>query len=213
MKRANIISDLLVRHERLTHHKENSQKNHQGVIEQYVAPDTRPQKRMRTSFDAGRPTPQIPSMMSTPAAIEMPPPMHHQTPGPMGHMPAAPNDEFSLAALSMAAEYQSLQGTMSNGGDPSHGLTAPMPLHENTIPHQIVQPMMPSLPDHTPVPPGPTLGESLDSLAAFLDNEPFTTYHFASLINTEQPMPFFSPESFSYGQENCPFQRASQEGH
>lgn len=109
------------------------------------------------------------------------------------------NDEFSLAALSYAAEYQAMHGAMPNG--------APTPHHEihlqedpisNTVEHQ------PAVPAATMQIHGPSLGESLDSLAAFLDNEPLSSYHFSSLINTEQPMPFFSPESFSYGHDFLP---------
>lgn len=159
---------------------------------------------MRASFDAGRPVPEIPSMMSTPSApvnMEIHPPLHHQPPTPVGPLSVAPNDEFSLAALSMAAEYQSLQRTMPNGTAPPHDLPGPMPLQDDNIARSIEQPIAPAAPVQTH---GPSLGESLDSLAAFLDNEPLSSYHFASLINTEQPMPFFSPESFSYGQDLFP---------
>lgn len=116
-------------------------------------------------------------------------------------MSVAQNDEFSLAALSMAAEYQSLQGTMGNGITPHHEHPPPMSIHDEHISRTIEQPLVPSAPMQVH---GPSLGDSLDSLAAFLDNEPLSSYHFASLINTEQPMPFFSPESFSYGQDFLP---------
>ena len=38
--------------------------------------------------------------------------------------------------------------------------------------------------------------DSLQDLASFMDNGPLSTYHFSHLISAEQPMPFFSPESF-----------------
>ncbi|KAF2264965.1 hypothetical protein CC78DRAFT_600945 [Lojkania enalia] len=166
---------------------------------------SRPTKRMRSSFDGGKPVPEIPSMMSTSAPsvnVEMANPTLHQTPTPAGPLSTPQNDEFSLAALSMAAEYQALQGTMSNGVTSHHDHQNSIPIQDQSITRTIEQPSM------VPAPPtqlhGPSLGESLDSLAAFLDNEPLSSYHFASLLNTEQPMPFFSPESFSYGHDMNP---------
>lgn len=161
---------------------------------------------MRSSFDAGRPVPEIPSMMSTPAApvdnITMHPPQYQQ----QNHNHVAPlsvgqNDEFSLTALSMAAEYQALQGDMTNGATPQHEFPGPIPLQEEAITSRVDQQVQHAPLSHVH---GPSLGDSLDSLAAFLDNEPLTSYHFSSLINTEQPMPFFSPESFSYSQDFLP---------
>lgn len=40
--------------------------------------------------------------------------------------------------------------------------------------------------------------DSLNDLANFIDNGPLTTYNFSSFINSEQPIPFFSPESFTH---------------
>lgn len=173
-------SDLLVRHERLTHHKD-----HAGAA--HAHPDARPPKRLR-SFDAGRPVPDIPSMMSTPAAT----------------VTMSQTDEYSLAALSMAAEYQALHGAMANGVAPHRDPKAAMPLaDDDVVARTIEQPVM-HHPSATAQLQGPSLGESLDSLAAFLDNEPLSSYHLSSLINTEQPMPFFSPESFSYSHDILP---------
>ncbi|KAF2475335.1 uncharacterized protein BDR25DRAFT_382280 [Lindgomyces ingoldianus] len=202
-----IRNDLLVRHERLTHHKENGQKTHQGSNGSYAPTEPRPQKRMRTSFDGGRPVPEIPSMMSTPAAptgtmnVDMSHPQPPQPPTPAGAPSGPQNDEFSLAALSMAAEYQSMHGTLTNGTTPHHDLQAPIPIPDPNMATTVEQPSIPTAPTHVH---GPSLGESLDSLASFLDNEPLSSYHFSSLINTEQPMPFFSPESFSYGHDFLP---------
>ncbi|KAJ4298909.1 hypothetical protein N0V90_004152 [Kalmusia sp. IMI 367209] len=195
-------ADLLVRHERLTHHK-NHNKEQLLPVENYVDHDVRPQKRMRASFDAGRPVPEIPSMMSTPAAtvkMDMHPPLHPQ-PALAGPVHFSQNDEFSLAALSMAAEYQSMQGTMPNGDSRHHQAEAPLPLQDPSISQTIEQPALHATAIQTN---GLSLGESLDSLAAFLDNEPLTSYRFSSIINTEQPMPFFSPESLGYGNEFLP---------
>ncbi|KAF2186218.1 hypothetical protein K469DRAFT_573738 [Zopfia rhizophila CBS 207.26] len=197
-------SDLLVRHERLTHRKEIGQRNQQTSTENYGSTDPRPSKRVRTSFDAGRPVPEIPSMTSTPApsmTVETQHRSAHQTPATVGPLSVSQSDEFSLAALSMAAEYQALQGTMANGNTPHQELQGPIPIQDASIAKTVEPAPVPSGPVPTH---GPSLGESLDSLAAFLDNEPPSSYHFASLINTEQPMPFFSPESFSYGHDFLP---------
>ncbi|KAL5398517.1 hypothetical protein PMIN02_001384 [Paraphaeosphaeria minitans] len=197
-------SDLLVRHERLTHHKHNlNNKDQEHTVDEYVVQEPRPPKRIRTSFDAGRPVPEIPSMMSTPAAlhVEMQPPLHPHPPS-VGPMHYSPNDEFSLAALSMAAEYQSLQGTQATMTNGHSRHTGPLPL-QNAVSQTIEQPVMPQGTVHMNGSHigGPSLGESLDSLAAFWDNEPLASYRFSSIINTEQPMPFFSPESLGYGNE------------
>ncbi|KAF2119451.1 hypothetical protein BDV96DRAFT_345587 [Lophiotrema nucula] len=200
-------SDLLVRHERLTHHKggDQAKQQHQTDTDQYAPAESRPLKRMRSSFDGGRPVPEIPSMMTTTPAPSMHMEFQHshlqQAPTPTGHLLTTQSDEFSLAALSMAAEYQALQGTMGNGMTPQPTLPSPMPLQDHSITGTIEQSVVPMPPAHLQ---GPSLGESLDSLAAFLDNEPLSSYHFASLINTEQPMPFFSPESFNYGHDLLP---------
>lgn len=109
------------------------------------------------------------------------------------------SDEYSLAALSMAAEYSSLHGTF---------LT---PAVNNSSTYQSLQPQN----EHINLLSGPMalqstshmqvlgLEESLDSLAAFLDNEPLSSYHFSSLTSAEQ-LPFFSPESFAYANELLP---------
>lgn len=205
MLRADLQSDLLVRHERLTHQKHSlNHKDQQPPVDNHVLQDERPQKRLRTSFEPERPVPDIPSMMNTPSAtahMNMQPPLHpHPAHIPPMHYPR--NDEFSLAALSMAAEYQSLQGaqgTMSNGDSRRHQAPGPLPMH-SPMSQSLEQPIS----DSSTVNMNglsmtcPTLEESLDSLTAFLDTEPLTSYRLSSIINTEQPMPFFSPESLGY---------------
>jgi hypothetical protein len=138
-------------------------------------------------------------MMSTPAAsanMEMHPPLYQPPPMGSGSQQVQQHEENSLAALSMAAEYQSLQGMMTNGATQHQELSIGMPMHNEHMGGAMTQPAIPQAPMHSH---GPSLGDSLDSLTAFLEHEPLSSYHFSSLINTEQPMPFFSPESFSYG--------------
>jgi hypothetical protein len=98
----------------------------------------------------------------------------------------------------MAAEYQSMHGALTNGGTPQLNDSISMQDAHLSSAEQLP---VPAAANHVH---DPGLGESLDSLAAFLDNEPLSLYHFSSLFNTEQPMPFFSPESFSYGHDLLP---------
>lgn len=206
-----VKSDLLVRHERLTHQKHSlNHKDQQPSVDKYVAEDSRPQKRLRTSFDSGRPVPDIPSMMNTPAAtthMDIQPTLHPH-PANVGSVQYNHREEFSLAALSMAAEYQSLQCAQSaatNIDCRNHPVPDSHPLQDH-ISQGVESPVISSniMHDNRPQVSGPSLGESLDSLAAFLDTEPLTAYRFASIINAEQPMPFFSPESLGYGSEFVP---------
>lgn len=92
---------------------------------------------------------------------------------------------YSLTALSMAAEYQSLHGSMNNGG-PVHLTPTPstVPTVTVNVPLDENNGLMPNSSfEH-----GPTLEESLDSLASFLDNESLNSYHFSTFMSAEQPM-------------------------
>lgn len=53
--------------------------------------------------------------------------------------------------------------------------------------------------------------DSLNDLANFIDG-PLTTYHFSSFINSEQPIPFFSPESFTHQGDVLPTSAPSERG-
>ncbi|USP78953.1 hypothetical protein yc1106_06227 [Curvularia clavata] len=193
-------SDLLVRHERLTHRKgQDSQQTHSQtpVEDVYTPPEPRPYKRMRSSFDAGRPVPEIPSMMSSPAVMDVQA-SQHQPSRSHASMTFGQHSGYSLTALSMAAEYQALHGNMEDRA--AHAMPTPMPSQPETIAATVED-------QHTTIPTEPLAqfygsgsSTSLDNLAMFLDSEPLDSYHFSSLINTEQPMPFFSPESLGYDQ-------------
>ena len=52
--------------------------------------------------------------------------------------------------------------------------------------------------------------DSLQDLASFMENGPLSTYHFSHFIGSEQPMPFFSPESFSHPPDIVPSAEAGQ---
>ncbi|KAH8712122.1 hypothetical protein GQ44DRAFT_752322 [Phaeosphaeriaceae sp. PMI808] len=201
-----IRNDLLVRHERLTHRKDRNitKDSVQPSAEpDYVPDEGQSRKRVRASFDASRPVPEIPGMMHSPAL----PDMHSSQYAPsISFSPAstAHSNSYTLTALSIAAEYQALQGNMANKSTMHHSVPAlpSLPpttsnitmqeshavLHTNSLQHA-----------H-----GMTLEASLDSLTSFLDDEPLSSYHFATLMSAEQPMPFFSPESFAYNQDLLP---------
>ncbi|KAH4187115.1 hypothetical protein HBH98_003530 [Parastagonospora nodorum] len=199
-------SDLLVRHERLTHRKdrENQKDRAKPSNEPSHALEEEPsRKRVRASLDTGRPVPEIPGMISSPAVSEIQP-IRHTPATSFSPVAVAHDSSYSLAALSMAAEYQSLQGNMASGDPVDHNLTSPSALPSATMnvtfdPAHTVMPSHPDFNGH-----GPSLEESLDSLTYFLDNEPLNSYHFATLMSAEQPMPFFSPESLVYNQDVLP---------
>ncbi|KAL1985794.1 hypothetical protein VTN96DRAFT_7416 [Rasamsonia emersonii] len=98
--------------------------------------------------------------------------------------PLTDSNEMPLATLSLAAEHAALQGIMTSEPD-----TRDMPADVN-VPLPFAD--RPDLPD----------GDSLDSLAAFLDTG-LASHHFSSFISAEQPIPFFSPESAVPGPESA----------
>jgi hypothetical protein len=183
-------SDLLVRHERLTHRKDReNQKNlaQPSTETNHVSGEEPARKRMRSSFDAGRPVPDIPGMMSSPAIMEMQSSQYAPATS-FSPMTVAHDNGYSLTALSMAAEYQALQGNMANGGAVHHNMPAPSTLQTATMDVTFDESNA-SMPADTLLHGhGPSLEESLDSLTSFLDNEPLNSYHFATLMSAEQPM-------------------------
>ncbi|KAL5118803.1 hypothetical protein ACEQ8H_003306 [Pleosporales sp. CAS-2024a] len=193
-------SDLLVRHERLTHRKDReAQKDRsQPSTEPEKVPVEEPcRKRMRATVDAGRPVPEIPGIMPSPAILEMQPAQYAPATS-FSPMTMAHDNGYSLMALSMAAEYQALHGNMVDHSTTHHNLPTP-----STVPTAAIGVTFDQA--HTIMPPnsmlnghGPSIEESLDSLTSFLDSDPLNSYHFATLMSTEQPMPFFSPDSLVY---------------
>jgi hypothetical protein len=129
--------------------------------------------------------------------------------GPSG---STQNDEYSLAALSMAAEYSALHGDF----------TAASPFQRQSIPQG---PAVPLLNDQLATPvdslQGPYTNQSqglgfedpLDGLASFLDNDLLSSYHFSSLISTEQPMVYFSPESWANATDFMPHSAVQEAAH
>jgi len=185
--RSDTASDLLTRHERLSHSNRNSDvRNSTG--DGQAQDGQRANKRRRTGSGEG--------MQMTDHdhyAAPMAPSMGYGNSSGMMDSMATPHTTieadhpYSLATLSMAAEQAALQDAYI---PPTVQVTEqPMSMH---MTHQDVQI------GRNPDPlgnhyPGLDFEESLDSLANFIDNNPLSSYQFGSVISAEQPMPFFSP--------------------
>ncbi|EEP78438.1 predicted protein [Uncinocarpus reesii 1704] len=169
-------SDLLIRHERLSHNKFGPQKRGRGSRSHAAKVDT-----PASTF------PETPQTSVT--AFDN----HHRA------SPAAPRpniecqDDFPLATLSMAAEHVSLQlpyGTPSSHPAPNspHVAFAQGGTMTTSEPPTQLDANIHTL----------ELENSLDELSAFLDNGSLSSYHFSSLVSAEQPLPLFSPESVTH---------------
>ncbi|KAJ9623892.1 hypothetical protein H2203_005337 [Taxawa tesnikishii (nom. ined.)] len=115
----------------------------------------------------------------------------------------------SLATLSMAAEQAAMQDDFATTpAMPTFGMPPAVPHLQN--PQVQSDPVHPSQPDTMTMPFAPQdpgldfgvdFGDSLDNLAMMWDSGPHSSYPFASLLTTEQPVPFFSPDFSNYGTE------------
>ncbi|KAK8201958.1 hypothetical protein M8818_005483 [Zalaria obscura] len=194
-------SDLLVRHERLSH-SDNVQdgRNNTATSSTGQAPEmSKSNKRRKTEtngeLDNENHASSVFSPEATTSAIDV---RRASLPTPLSSYPHVEQQSgFSLATLSMAAE----QAAMSDFTTPlpAYGMAPSIPHLQNSMSGQVSGDPMGQ--PFNPQDPGIEFGDSLDNLAAFLDNGPFSSYHFSSLVSTEQPVPFFSPESFSYGND------------
>ncbi|KAF2453168.1 hypothetical protein BDY21DRAFT_388223 [Lineolata rhizophorae] len=199
--------DLLIRHERLSHNKDAPQA-------QSSDGSNRPTKRRRTVTIEG-----INDQNMSPPSAPPPPydpgsaPLHSDSTQPQPSNPehAQNSDDSLLATLSMAAERAALE----NGyGDPPvqpHQLTPNMPLAQEEPVQAPAEPIHAIQPAGHTRSPGLEFEESLNNLATFLDNGPLSSYNFSSLINAEQPMPFFSPESLTYATDFVPQSSSHQD--
>ncbi|ETN38720.1 uncharacterized protein HMPREF1541_06758 [Cyphellophora europaea CBS 101466] len=206
-------SDLLVRHERLNHDSDKAVPNG-DVSNSNGASNTFPNKRRRSTMESnvGLPQPQ-------PAQQPLMSPSYH----PYNHAQPTPSDvnhghqEMPFATLLMAAEQAhpaQLPPTLTS--HPSQlqvqeGAYQQQPAMLPPPPQQQAQPQPPMQAPGDSILPQPFSGvydfeDSLNDLANFIhnDNGPLATYHFSSFINSEQPIPFFSPESFTHQGEVMP---------
>lgn len=101
------------------------------------------------------------------------------------------NSQYSLTTLSMAAEQLAQQDAFAAPTGSLHQDSAMIPPGSHVSMSRNADPMAMHF-------PGLDFDASIDGLTSFIDNGP--TYHFASMIGLEQPMPWFSPsDSFGYG--------------
>lgn len=155
-------------------------------------------RRKRTATEAEL-NGQDPSMISASSSAtfdgQQAPSLHAASSQPV-ELGGDRNHELPLATLSIAAEQAALQGVLSSTSAHARDITADIPLDPSEAVRldratdQLAPPVDGALPSFE-------LENSLDSLAAFLDNGPVSSHHFSSFISAEQPIPFFSPESVS----------------
>jgi hypothetical protein len=118
-------------------------------------------------------------------------PTQYQPASAFADMCFGQSDEFSLTALSMAAEYQSLQGDLNQLASIQETRdVAPLPVRQTIDEQTLVEY---TCRNHVLSSKRSVLENSIDHLTNFLENEPFSSYHFAPRMNSEQPLPFFSP--------------------
>ncbi|KAL1644982.1 hypothetical protein SLS58_004053 [Diplodia intermedia] len=184
-------SDLLIRHERLSHNS-NAPKRKYAKDKVDSSDDAnqaqKHDKRVRiasirdgdsqeATSDARSNSPNA-ALANSPFSVGMPP------------MPMDTSFHSPLAALSFAAEQSAFQDALAASSPQPFGVTPGMNSEHLA---------------HTDTLPTPSNGagdatdadfsEALDSLTAFLENEPLSSYRFSSTITAEQPVPFFSPDS------------------
>jgi len=124
---------------------------------------------------------------------------HESTAAPLNPPPASanvhgPSSDLSFATLLMAAEHNAHRPQQQ---DVSGSI---FPVQNQLMPEEPGSSL--SAPNGNV--DGLDFEDSLQDIAAFMDNGPLSSYHFSSFISAEQPMPFFSPESFSHGAEALP---------
>ncbi|KAH7420254.1 hypothetical protein BKA64DRAFT_37196 [Cadophora sp. MPI-SDFR-AT-0126] len=189
-------SDLLIRHLRLTHEKDalNATGGNQDNGDEHQVVQKRTNKRRRVTFNNGDRQAATGATPDNDFDFNI----DNMSPGDMAFSPpmnSTQNNGYSLATLSMAAEYSALQGTFDSSSVQTPGISIDMPPNDaNTI-----QNNFDTAPNY-----GLGFEESLDHLAAFLDSEPLSSYNFSTLMSAGQPMVLFSPESFSYVDDMVP---------
>ena len=185
-----------MRHERLNHDPERlgaaQHQNGQSVQSPNDMQSIGDRKRRRT-IDNSTPFPPPPTQTTFIAppfrpygSQERPVVQQHATPAPpaLGH-----SQNMPFATLLMAAEQAHPQQHQGSYQPPGMMQMEQQCLPPMQNPMQTPQPHIGGSYDFE---------DSLQDLASFMENGPLSTYHFSHFISSEQPMPFFSPESFSH---------------
>lgn len=190
-------SDLLVRHERLSHDTDRSSRN--GRAESTAGASIHQDGRQRRNTETSN-TIEIPdpTSLSSPGFGQVTNYLSSTNNPPAGH--GANNHDLSFATLLMAAEHARPQ-THSTAMEHHSALPEPIfPSQDQFLAGPSIQPSIPTM-SHGLNGIGGLHGfdfdDSLQDLANFMDNGALSSYHFSSLISAEQPIPFFSPESIN----------------
>ncbi|GME48651.1 Transcription factor [Neofusicoccum parvum] len=180
-------SDLLIRHERLSHNKDASKRK--------VSHPQKSDKRVRIASTGDGDSQGTSGDRSDSPHVNL---RNSPFPASMSAMASMSMDtsfHSPLAALSFAAEQTAFQDALAASSPHAFGV-APGLSAEHFHQMAPVDALPQSAAVENPAPSAdPDFSETLDSLAAFLENEPLSSYHFSSTITAEQPVPFFSPES------------------
>ncbi|OAG38010.1 hypothetical protein AYO21_07732 [Fonsecaea monophora] len=203
-------SDLLVRHERLSHDAERwgrNGRNGQSAGSAGSTTATTARKRRNTDEHHTLDLTDAPSLTSNdfnasqnivPSYL---PANSTQNTGttPNGH-------DLSFATLLMAAEHARPQDTQGHASlrQPNHMATPIFPVQDQFLPEPTPQAPITAPADQLNGLVGFDFEDSLQDLANFMDNGALSSYHFSSMISAEQPIPFFSPESFTHPTDVLP---------
>ena len=194
----------MTRHERLSHDK-NAESAQPPEQTQHQQNDPWPNKRVRASFDQNEIGQALGQPQTDPDNSDHLRNASYPTNYSNGHLQPS-RYEFGdpLAALSLAAEQSAFR-------DATAASVNPMPVVG-------IAPMGGNTPTQTPAMeafagalPGSDTGvmsdtgftASLDDFAAYLENEPLSSYSFSSLMMADQPLPFFSPDSLVNSSDNA----------
>lgn len=111
-------------------------------------------------------------------------------------------EQSPLDVLSMVTQQATFQDALTSESMHNNGASGGMPVEPMNYENQ---PGNMAPPSTSVVDPGllpePDQAEldyySFDSFATFLETGPLPSFHFSSLVTTEQPLPFFSPQDYS----------------
>jgi hypothetical protein len=190
-------SDLLVRHERLSHDPDRSMRNGrpESISGTSIHQDARQRRDTGTSNTMEGPDPRSLSSPGFPQVTNYLSSTNNQT---TGH--ATNNHDLSFATLLMAAEQARPQGHSTTLEQHSNLPDPIFASQDQFLTGSGIQSSIPTTSNNLNGIGGLNgfdFEDSLQDLANFMDHGALSSYHFSSLISAEQPLPFFSPESLN----------------
>ncbi|KIW54839.1 hypothetical protein, variant [Exophiala xenobiotica] len=210
-------SDLLVRHERLSHDAERWGRNGRGENRgsgngAQSTSSQRPQDaNLNTSLDRTNASNLTSPAFSTSQSLMNTNFLSSNTTQTTAATPN--NHDLSFATLLMAAEHAQPQNTQSHAHaplqQPNHLSSSMFSVQDPFMTDPAAQSSMEGSTGQLNALGGMGLGgfdfeDSLQDLANFMDNGALSSYHFSSMISAEQPIPFFSPESLTQAADVFP---------